>query len=136
LRTSSPAPGRRAQRFFAWAPVVFLLGLEFWLSSQSNLPRVLPAAIPHGDKFLHAGYFALTALFAARALRQAEGWGRGATAAALLSGALLWGASDEFHQSFVPGRSVEAADVAADVLGAGLAALVAVRLFANRPDAP
>ncbi len=113
--------------------MVFLLALEFWLSSQSRLPRVIPSFVPQGDKFLHAGYFALTALFAARALRQFEGWGRGATAVALLVGCLLWGASDELHQSFVPGRDVEAADVAADVVGGGLAALAAVRLFTDRP---
>lgn len=35
--------------------------------------------------------------------------------------ALLYGVSDEFHQSFVPGRTVSASDLLADVLGAVLA---------------
>ena len=35
--------------------------------------------------------------------------------------ALLYGVSDEFHQSFVPGRSVSGTDLLADVLGAVLA---------------
>ena len=113
-------PRGGARRLAAWAPVAFLLGLEFWLSSQSVLPEVLPGSIPQGDKILHSGYFFLTALFAVHAMRVVEGWGRGRTAAALLSAALAWGISDEWHQSFVPGRSVEAADVAADVLGAAL----------------
>ena len=34
---------------------------------------------------------------------------------------LLYGVSDEFHQSFVPGRTVSATDLLADVLGASLA---------------
>ncbi|MCX6954305.1 MAG: VanZ family protein [Verrucomicrobia bacterium] len=35
--------------------------------------------------------------------------------------ASAYGVSDEFHQSFVPGRSVEVADWMADTLGAALA---------------
>lgn len=34
---------------------------------------------------------------------------------------LLYGVSDEFHQSFVPGRTATAIDLVADVLGATLA---------------
>ena len=36
--------------------------------------------------------------------------------------ASLYGASDEFHQSFVPGRHVEIADWLADTLGGGVGA--------------
>jgi VanZ family protein len=38
--------------------------------------------------------------------------------------AAAYGVSDEFHQSFVPRRSVEAMDVAADTVGASIAAFV------------
>lgn len=34
---------------------------------------------------------------------------------------VLYGMSDEFHQSFIPGRSVETMDVVADAIGAGIA---------------
>ena len=38
----------------------------------------------------------------------------------------LYGLSDEWHQSFTPGRSVEAADVMADILGATLGAFLTI----------
>ena len=46
----------------------------------------------------------------------------GIVAAAILIGA-AYGVSDEFHQSFVPMRSVEAMDVGADTVGTSIAAI-------------
>ena len=48
---------------------------------------------------------------------------------------LLYGVSDEFHQSFVPGRSASAIDLLGDVLGAVLAVtlwLAIHRIMRNR----
>ena len=42
-----------------------------------------------------------------------------------LVGAVLWGVSDEWHQSFVPGREVDAVDLLADVAGSALAVAAA-----------
>ena len=44
----------------------------------------------------------------------------------------LWGAADELHQKFVPGRSSDVADFAADLLGA-LVAAAAVLLLSRAP---
>jgi VanZ family protein len=44
----------------------------------------------------------------------------------------VWGIVDEVHQTWIPGRSCEAGDVAADVAGATAGALVASSLFAGR----
>jgi VanZ family protein len=41
---------------------------------------------------------------------------------------MLYGVSDEFHQYFVPGRSVEALDVLADALGGLLGAWMMYQL--------
>jgi len=53
------------------------------------------------------------------------GWRWRRIAGATLLGAfvitVLYGVSDEFHQSFVPGRTPDVADVAADAAGAALA---------------
>ena len=42
--------------------------------------------------------------------------------------AILYAASDEFHQSFVSGRGATVIDVGIDTIGAGLGLLWAVRL--------
>jgi VanZ family protein len=101
-------------RLVLWAPVVLLLAFEFWLSSlsPSRLPRFGPWFIGK-DKVEHTLYFLLTGLFAVRAARFGEGWGRPKTAVFLVLAAVLWGCSDEIHQSYTPGRSVEIGDVIA-----------------------
>jgi VanZ family protein len=119
---------RAGRRALLWAPVALLLGFEFYLSSQSRLPSI-PLHLPHLDKLEHAAYFFLTGAVAVRAARFGERWSRVRTAVILLAAALLWGCSDEYHQSFVPGRDVEAADVAADVTGVLLAVLLAESLW-------
>jgi len=107
------------------------MGLQLWLSSRSRLPDVLPP-FPGSDKLLHGIWFFLLALFAWRAAREGEGWSRRRRVAVLLVAAVLWAVGDEAHQSFVPGRAVEAADFAADVAGAALALLFAERVL-SRP---
>ena len=122
-------PGGRG-RLLLWSPVALLLGFEFYLSSQSKLPEIpFASGIPGFDKIEHAGFFFLVGLLAVRAARFCEGWAGWRTALTLLPGALGWGVLDEFHQSFVPGRSVEAGDVAADVAGVLLAVLVGEHLW-------
>ncbi len=117
-------------RLILWSPVVLLVGFEFYLSSQSMLPEIpFVGRLSGFDKIEHAGYFFLVGLLAVRAARFYEGWAAWRTALTLLPGALALGVLDEFHQSFVPGRSVEAGDVAADVAGVLLALLVGERLW-------
>ena len=129
--TGLPRAKGPRERLALWAPVLLLLAFEAFLSSQSRLPRVLPRFVPDADKALHAGYFLLVGLSAARAGLVAEGWSRRGTLLAVALGALAWGFSDEWHQSFVPGRDVEAADVLADVVGATLGAALASPILAR-----
>ena len=110
-------------RLVLWAPVALLLAFQFWLSSRTTLPE-LPFDLPHLDKLVHAGYFLLMGLLAFRAGRFGERWSRGKTGVFLLLAAILWGCLDEIHQSFVPGRSVELADVVADTTGVALTVIV------------
>ena len=117
-----------ARHLFSWAPVALMMGVQVFLSSKSHLPDVL-SVVSVPDKVLHASWFFLLGLLTYRAAREGEGCtGRRAVLVVVL-GALLWGSSDELHQSFVPGRQVEVGDVAADVAGAALAALVAEPLL-------
>ena len=117
-------------RVLLWAPVVLLLGYELILSAQS--PSGLPDLGPwfwEKDKVEHALYFFVTGLLAVRATRFGESWSRAKTAVFLLLAAVLWGCSDEIHQSYTPGRSVEIGDVLADVAGMALAVAFGEKLL-------
>jgi VanZ family protein len=77
------------------------------------------------DKIAHFSVFGLLASLIFRAPGFCRKW---AIAAVVLVS--LFGMSDEFHQSFTPGRSVEFDDWLADTLGACLA----VTLYVNWTD--
>lgn len=74
-----------------------------------------------GDKVVH---FAIYGLLATLVCRLGTGW-RAAVWAFLATAA--FGATDEWHQSFIPGRSTELADWLADVLGAAVAVVLYTR---------
>lgn len=92
----------------------------FALSSLKTTP-----AMPHGsDKVLHALLYSGLGLLVARALaRGLTGVTPRIIAITIVCGA-LYGVSDELHQYFNPPRAVEAADVLADTIGAGVGAVV------------
>jgi VanZ family protein len=105
-----PRPSRRLRRAWVWPAV--LAGGIFLASSRSQLatPDILFI-----DKIAH---FSVYGLLATLLCRLGRGW-RAAVLALLATS--LYGISDEWHQSFTPGRSVEIADWAADTAGAALA---------------
>ncbi len=88
--------------------------------SSSQAVVVAPPVV--SDKAVHGGVYGLLGLLLLRALASAE-W-RGVTVRAVLLAvaiAAVYGALDEWHQSFVPDRTAEWADVVADAAGACLA---------------
>ncbi len=90
-----------------WLPAASLMGMIFFLSSLTNLP--VPLRFPHADKAVHAAiYGGLTAALLLPGLSPARAWGAAA----------LYGATDEFHQRFVPGRDASVGDWLADAAGA------------------
>jgi VanZ family protein len=101
------------------------MGLIFTASSIPD--PAIPADV--SDFSLHeAVYFGLTLLLI-RAL--ARGRWRGVTWTALAGAwlvAVLYGVSDEWHQSFVPNRHSELRDLGADAIGA-FAAIIAVKAW-------
>lgn len=102
----------------AWA------GLIFWLSSRPSLPA---PGFPLSDKVFHfAAYFVLGLALSLAGLRPAA-----ATAAGW-----AYGASDEVHQRFVPGRSADPLDWLADALGVAAAVYLHHRWRARRAPAP
>ena len=111
-------------RLARWAPVALYMGLIFFVSAQPALPQ----AVEHvWDKARHAvGYAGLAVLWVwalSDRLRQPVTAGMLVLAWVLTS---AYGASDEWHQSFVPPRQADVADWLADSIGATAAVLMAV----------
>lgn len=110
-----------------WLPVILYCLLIF---IQSALPPAIETeGVPMGDKFLHlAAYLFMAALFF-RALKATRPMARPIwlwTASVLFT--ILYGASDEIHQSFVPARSADILDFLADAAGAVIGAAAAAWL--------
>jgi VanZ family protein len=104
-----------------WAPVIVVMAAIFWLSSQPVLPT--PGHLT--DKESHGLAYGTVAALWYRAL--GGGRWRGLTARRGLwaaTAAVVYGVTDEWHQSFVPPRTAEFADLLADATGAVVAAIV------------
>jgi VanZ family protein len=105
--------------------LVLYMALIFFVSSRAR-----PASLDEApDVLLHGGAYFVLALLAVRAL--ARGLVEPAGPAALVGGvaiAILYGASDELHQSLVPERMGSWLDWMYDGLGAALAG-VGIGLF-------
>ncbi|MET0552565.1 MAG: VanZ family protein [Vicinamibacteria bacterium] len=99
----------------------------FVASAQPRLP--LQNQVP--DYLSHAAaYLVLAALWCWGLARGGAPTLRIALAAVLASA--LYGATDEWHQSFVPGRHAEARDVRNDTVGAAVGATLYAVAFAAR----
>jgi VanZ family protein len=108
-----------------WLPVAIYMAALFYLSSLPDPPA--PSNVP--DVSLHGvAYFGLM-LVVVRAV--ARGRWTGVTLNALVVAWLItvvYGATDEWHQSFVPSRTADVRDLQADAIGA-LAAGVCVKAW-------
>lgn len=115
------------RRALPWLPAVAWAGLIYGLSSRSTVPG---PEVPYFDKVAHFGAYAvLGALLAFAAHRS-----RAPLAVAVVLG-LLYGASDEVHQMFVPGRSPDVLDWAADAAGVLTACFLYTRWRSRRAAA-
>lgn len=111
-----------------WAPVAVYMALIFYESSQPAVPRLVAFV---WDKLLHGAGYAVLALLCVHALTnrfRAVTTGRAALAAWAMT--VLYGATDEWHQSFVPTRQMDGGDLLADAVGA--AAMVSACLWWSR----
>ena len=112
----------RKSEILRWAAALIWMSLIFCLSAQPDLPNLTPG-VPHlaeiGGHLTVYGVLAALLWWALRGagIRHSTAWALALTA--------LYGVSDELHQSFVPGRTMTAIDLAFDVVGAGLGLLAA-----------
>jgi VanZ family protein len=111
-----------------WIPAAVIMAGIAFLSHQSRLPDV-PGAPPdwllHGIEF---GVLAATCMYGVT-----RGFDRryrsGKAAMLALSIAVVYGALDELHQSFVPGRDVSLNDWISDSIGALLVVFILVLVW-------
>lgn len=105
-----------------WLPPVLYMAFIFFLSSQSSFPVEVPIWFICADKAAHTGLYTLLGLLVSRALIQGNPV-RFTKGMFILTVVItsLYGVSDEFHQSFVPGRTPDVFDWMTDTLGALLA---------------
>jgi VanZ family protein len=111
------------------------MGLIFVASHTpgTDVPNLWFWKLPHADKIGHGiMYFVLALTFYVPLSRRTvpDRPGLAAFLAALLS--VLYGFTDEMHQSMVPGRTPAWDDIVADLVGAGIAALLAGTLGSRR----
>jgi VanZ family protein len=119
------------KRLLLWVPVCSYLGLIFFASSVpgDQLPGHFWDKLAHLLVYAGLGVLFLVPLAEARLSRVTV---RAAAIAVLCS--VLYGAFDEVHQSFTPGRSPDVRDLFADALGAalGVAAVWLLRAIVTR----
>lgn len=115
-------------RLSRFGPVLLQAALIFFFSHQPSTSSVLQS-FPLSSVIGHCGGYGLLALLLYRAINGGFAVFQVRAAWLTLMLAVLYGISDELHQSFVPGRQPAAADVAVDGLGAALA-LGAVWIYA------
>ena len=99
-------------RFLRWAPpIIWSLAILF----LTSIPNPQIAAPKNSDKVLHFAVYAVLGILTSRAAmlqrRQV------ATALAIIAGISVFGAIDEWHQYFIPGRFPAVEDWVADSLG-------------------
>lgn len=107
---------------WTWGPALCVMAAIYAASSIQDLGP-LPGGL--SDKTGHFGGYALLGAVVLRAAAGAR-WsgvtGRSALMAWVICG--IYGATDELHQSFVPGRTVAVDDWVADAAGAATAILL------------
>ena len=96
-----------------WGPAGIWAAVLFLLSSASGLSSPIPL-FSGADKVAHLILYSVLGA----ALACGRTWGKSMLPHVVFVGiGVLYGLSDEWHQSFVPGRQPSPADLAADLAG-------------------
>jgi VanZ family protein len=119
------------RKFLAWLPAILWAATLFFLSAQSSLPAIAPM-VPNFDKVEHFGVYGLLGILVIDAVRRTSTLTlpKAALVAILITSA--YGASDEFHQWFVPNRSCDVWDWTADTIGGILGVAVYIAYESRR----
>ncbi len=115
-----------------WLPVIGFCALIFL---QSSLPTVEQVPkFPFSDKLLHFIAYGIMAALFCRAFNSTERCRQRRGLLFLLSvmATTLYGLSDEWHQSFVPGRDATVGDALANFVGSLAGSWLYVRYLSQR----
>lgn len=113
-------------------PAILVMGVIFFLSHQPG-DLLGPYPFRWADKLAHLVVYAILCVTLIYAFPRHYRWSaRKPIAAVSVIFCLVYGISDEFHQSFIPGRYPSIADIAADTAGAMLACMLWLRLSSRK----
>ena len=129
-------------KFFRyWVPFLAFAGLIFLLSSLPSdkftspapwLARLLPEWLAQNfDKVIHGGEYAILGWLSLRATALGSPLSFPLVAVVAFFICSAYGASDEWHQSFVPGRSCDVWDWLVDSIGSFFAIAAFYKSYAN-----
>ena len=110
-----------------------LFAVAIFLGSSIPGPEMPKLVLSVPDKILHVCEYSLFAFLICRAVKNQnhmQGIARFAIIFTILC-ASAYAASDEFHQSFVPGRTMDVFDWLADTIGAFIGAGVGTWMYKN-----
>jgi VanZ family protein len=119
--------------FFAWLPILLWMGLIFFLSSIPSLKVTEGLSDLILRKLAHMTEYAILFLLFWRGLGQSGTFSvkkRLLTAFVLT---ILYAASDEYHQTFVPGRCGNLTDTLIDSIGAVLGLIFSLKIVYYLP---
>jgi VanZ family protein len=104
--------------FFAWLPILLWMGLIFFLSSIPSLRITEGLSDLILRKLAHMTEYAILFVLFWRGLSQSNSFPVKKRLLAALVLTIFYAMSDEYHQTFVPGRAGRVWDVAIDTAGA------------------
>lgn len=114
-----------------WSVLAALYAIAIFIGSAipaPDLPEVVSAV---SDKVLHLLEYAILGFLVHRAMCTQRRWSALARNAVVMTVviAIVYGASDELHQSFVPGRTADFLDWIADSAGAAIGIALSLWIF-------
>jgi VanZ family protein len=134
-RPRSRIPPRVSRR---WLVPTLWAAVTLTLTSIPDAGHFAPPLFAGADKIVHGSLYALLALLIVRAVEAERFAELGALRVGLivLAAVSLLGWVDEWHQQYIPGRSRETADWAADSAGAAFGTFFAATARRRRDSAP
>jgi VanZ family protein len=114
-----PQP-HRPWKALHFLPAIFYMGLIFHLSGRPANPVLQTWPIFFGIKLVHLLEYGLLCALWLFAFHRGSPWSPRMLWMATWSIVVLWGISDEIHQSFIPDRTAKGMDVVADAIAATL----------------